>query len=235
MVENTKTLIIDDDERIRFFLKEALSQIGHQVFTVANGQSALDILRDTYFDLVFLDLNLGSEPGGLRLLEMIKWRWADTAVIILTAYGSMDSALAAIREGVEGYLLKPASIEDIRQAAQKAIERRKGHTREKQPQKQVLQQGTLSVDLEKHLVSHDGKPVQLTASEFRLLAHLVKNGQRVCSPNELVKVTRDYDVADENEAREIIKWYIHQIRQKLGDPKCIVNVRGIGYRLGECR
>jgi len=234
MTDTIEALIVDDDAGIRFFLTETLEQVGYNVTTANRGGAALDILRDTAFDLIFLDLNLGGQTDGLRILEMTKWRWPQTAVVILTAHGTMDSALTAIQEGVEGYLLKPATPAEVRKTAEKALSRRKpelnGST--SKTRAHTLKHGKLFLDLDKHLALLDGNPIELTSSEFRLLAHLIKNAERVSSPQELVKIARDYDCTDDREAREIIKWYIHRLRKKLKNPEFIVNIRGVGYRLG---
>lgn len=236
--ELIKVLVVDDDAGIRFFLTETLEQMGYEVTTANKGRAALDLLRDTAFDLVFLDLNLGGKTDGLRVLEMAKWRWQHIAVIILTAHGTMDSALTAIREGIEGYLLKPATPAEVRDAAQKALSRTKDSFTGSKPKERsrTLSHGKLFLDLDKHLAKSDDKLIELTSSEFRLLTHLMENVQRVSSPRELVKIVRDYECTDDREAREIIKWYIHRLRKKIGvgvEPS-VMNVRGVGYRLGEC-
>ena len=234
-----EVLVVDDDAGIRFFLTETLEQAGYNVTTADRGGDALDKLRDTPFDLVFLDLNLGGKTDGLRVLEMAKWRWSQIAVVIFTAHGTMDSALTAIQEGVEGYLLKPATPAEVRDAAQKALSRRKATINESKPKESVrtLEHGKLFLDLDKHLATLDENPIELTSSEFRLMAHFMENTQRVSTPRELVKIARDYDCTDDREAREIIKWYIHRLRQKTevgsSAPEYIVNIRGVGYRLGE--
>ena len=234
--ELIKVLVVDDDAGIRFFLTETLEQMGYEVTTANKGEAALDLLRDTAFDLIFLDLNLGGKTDGLRVLEMAKWRWQNIAVIIFTAHGTMDSALTAIREGVEDYLLKPATPAQVRDAAQKALSRNKASFNGIKPKEsaRTLEHGKLCLDLDKHLAKLDDKPIELTSSEFRLLAHFMENTQRVSSPYELVKIARDYDCTDEREAREIIKWYIHRLRKKIGIEPSVINVRGVGYRLGEC-
>ncbi len=235
----TETLIVDDDAGIRFFLMEVLTKAGYHVLAVERGEAALEIVRETRFDLVFLDLNLGGNTDGLQVLEMLRWRWPDTAIVILTAYGSMDSALAAIREGVDGYLLKPVDPQDIRQAAEQALVRRKQlpDRETQQTGTSILRHGKILLDLNKHRTLVDGQPIDLTASEFQLLVHFVRNNWRVSTPVELVKVARGYDCSDEREAREIIKWYIYRLRRKIGHkpdhPEYISNIRGVGYRLGE--
>jgi DNA-binding response OmpR family regulator len=235
-MDGVSTLVVDDEEGIRFFLKEALQQAGHTVVAAASGEEALDRLRETAFDLVMLDLMLGGRVDGMRVLEAVKWRWPETVVLILTAHGSLDSAIAAIREGVDGYLLKPVEPEELWQTAKAALERRKrqAQAREVEEEKHVLQRGPFAIDVEKQLVTKDGELLELTSSEFTLLAHLVENAYRAIPPQELVRVVRQYECEDQYEARQIIKWYIHRLRQKVepdpSNPTYIITARGVGYR-----
>jgi len=235
MTKQIRTLVVDDEAGIRFFLEETLRQAGYAVVTASSGEEALDRLREAPFDLAVLDLKLGGRVDGLRVLEAVKWRWPKTAVIILTAHGSLESAIAAIREGVDGYLLKPVEPDEVRQAVQEALHRRERLTRSKEADEEehLLQQGPFSVDLKKHLATVDGRPLDLTPGEFKLLLYLMQNAQRVVSPRELVRAARGYECEYEWEARDTIKWYIHRLRRKVepdpSSPRHILNVRGVGY------
>jgi DNA-binding response OmpR family regulator len=241
MTKQIHTLVVDDEAGIRFFLEEALQQVGHSVATAASGEEALDRLRDTPFDLIMLDLMLGGRVDGMRVLESVKWRWPATVVIILTAHGSLDSSLAAIREGVDGYLLKPVEPEELWQVVEEALARQSRRTQVQEQLQQekgpVLQCGSFSIDLEKQMATMAGELLDLNASEFGLLAHLMQNTYRAVPPPELVKVVRGYECDHLNEARQIIKWYIHSLRQKVeldpSQPRYILTVRGIGYRFVE--
>ncbi len=237
MKDSLHTLVVDDEKGIRFFLQKALEKEGHIVHTAADGEEALDHLRDTRFDLMMLDLKLGGHVDGLRVLEAVRWRWPATIVIILTAHGSLESAQAAIEEGVDGYILKPVEPEELREAIEEALERRErlieSHA-EAEVEKKHLQRGPFFIDLGKHIATFKGKQLDLTHRELKLLAHLMENSQRVVPPPEMVRVVRGYDPQDLREARKIIKWYIHRLRQKVepdpSEPRYIVNVRGVGYR-----
>src|SRR5512136_1992494 len=123
MPEMVRTLVVDDEDRIRFTLREALQRVGQVVMTASSGEEALDMLRDNAFDAAVVDLNLGGRVDGLKVLEAIRWRWPAMAVVILTAHGSLASAIKAIQENVDDYLLKPARPEEVRQAVQHALER----------------------------------------------------------------------------------------------------------------
>jgi DNA-binding response OmpR family regulator len=236
MDEPLRALVVDDEEGVRFFLSETLRRSGHVVVTASSGEEALERLRDTCYEVVLLDLRLGGRVGGLRVLEAVRWRWPEAVVIILTAHGSLESAVSAIQEGVDGYLLKPVEAEDVRRVIRTALERRQrlGLHGPLHPAEHTLQGGPLALDLQKHTATCNGQPLELTPPEFRLLACLIENAHRVVSPLELVQAAQGYTCAYPNEARELVKWYIHRLRRKVEfDPKQphhIVNVRGVGYR-----
>ncbi len=240
MKEQIRTLVVDDEAGIRFFLQEALQQVGHSVATAASGEEALDRLRDARFDLIMLDLMLGGRVDGMRVLEAVKWRWPATVVIILTAHGSLNSSLAAIREGVDGYLLKPVEPEELWQVVEEALKRQSQlvqtyeQSEEVEVERQILQSGPFTVDLDKQMATMAGQLLDLNASELALLAHLMQNAYRAVPPPELVRVVRGYECEHLNEARQIIKWYVHSLRQKVepdpSQPRYILTVRGIGYR-----
>ncbi len=237
MVEKLRTLVVDDEKGIRYFVKKTLEKDGHLVSAAASGEEALQKLRDERFDLMMLDLKLGGRVNGLRVLEAVRWRWPSMVVIMMTAHGSLESAQAAIQEGVDGYLLKPVEPEEVRESIEEALRRRERlvetHVEAKRKEKH-LQEGPFFVDREKYLATYEGEPLDLTRREFRLLVHLMDHADRVVEPPELVRVTRDYDPEDMQEARDIIKWYIHRLRQKVepdpSEPRHVVNVRGVGYR-----
>jgi two-component system alkaline phosphatase synthesis response regulator PhoP len=237
MAELLRTLIVDDEEQIRFFLKETLERAGHRVSAAASGEEALDRLKDTAFDLAILDLKLGGPIDGLRVLQAIRWRWPATVVIMLTAHGTLESAVDAIQEGVDGYLLKPVRPAEVRRAVEEALYRRQ-KLREAEHQleeaEHVLRRGPFTVDLERHEATLEGQALDLSPRDFALLVYLMQKAPQVVDPKELVWAVRQYESDYMHEAREIIKWYIHRLRQKVepdpAHPAYIVNVRGVGYR-----
>jgi DNA-binding response OmpR family regulator len=236
MMDEVQTLIVDDEEGIRYFLTEVFEPKGHAVTTAASGEEALEKLRQQRFDLLLLDLRLGGRVDGMRVLEAVRWRWPGTTVIILTAYGNVETAMQAIQEGVDGYVLKPVKPRDVRQVVQEALDRRRtfAAAHKEEAQEHLVEHGPFFVDLDKHLVTRDGEKLDLTPQEFTLLTHLISNAHRVVEPPELVRVVRGYESESIEEARNIVKWYIHRLRHKIeptpSDPQYILNVRGVGYR-----
>jgi DNA-binding response OmpR family regulator len=235
-MEKIHTLVVDDEPGIRFFVEETLHRSGHDLMTAKSGEEALNILRDTPFDLVVLDLKLGGKIDGIKVLEAIRWRWPDTRVIILTAHGSLDTALKAIDQGIEKYVQKPLSPQELRSVVDEVLAAKAtSDTRKQDEGRQIFTKGSFEVDEGLHRVKMGDQKLELTPSEFRLIVHLLRNDDRVITPEELVEVVRGYQPDDVIEARQIIKWYIHRLRQKVeqdsSHPKFILNVRGVGYRI----
>jgi DNA-binding response OmpR family regulator len=235
MADLVRTLVVDDEERICRFVKTTLQREGHVVTMANTGEEALEILQSTSFDVAILDLMLGGRVDGQRVLEAIRWRWPGTVVIMFTAHGTLESALNAIREGVDGYLLKPVRADEVRRAVQEALARRQlqTETRSASDDRQVFKVGAFSANLDSHQATRDGQPLDLTPSEFKLLVHLMQNPGQAISPPELVEIVRQYEPEYLHEARQIIKWYIHRLRQKVeadpSNPRHVLNVRGVGY------
>jgi len=144
--------------------------------------------------------------------------------------------MQAIDQGVEKYVQKPLSPQELRQVVEEVLEKNKHQQpEEKTSHSQVFKKGAFEVDEGLHRVLLSGEKIDLTPSEFNLIVHLLRNDSRVVSPEELVEVVRGYKPDDAIEARQIIKWYVHRVRQKIeidsSVPKYILNVRGIGYRI----
>jgi len=236
MKEKTVTLVVDDEEWVRSYIQDTLQRAGYIITVASSGEEALELLRDTRFDLAFLDLKLGGRVDGHKVLEALRWRWPGTAVVILTAHGTLESALAAIEQGVDGYLLKPVEPREVREAARDALARRRALA-PSTSKETILQGGPFSIDLERHMVAQKGEILELTPQEFDLLVHLVRHAPKVIKPPELVRQVRGFQPDSLYEARQIIKWYIHRLRGKVepdpSRPRYILNVRGVGYRFAD--
>jgi DNA-binding response OmpR family regulator len=122
-IERDSILIVDDEQEIRVALREVLIREGYQVLTATNSQTAIETMTRQEATLVLLDLNM---PGmdGLELMSKIRERWPYAVIIILTGYGSLDSALVALRQGAHDYLLKPVTPENIKVSIRTGLEKR---------------------------------------------------------------------------------------------------------------
>lgn len=262
---SARILIVDDEESIRFSLRRALERDGHEVWTAGDGHEALRLVQHHIFDLILTDLKMEGVDGA-EVMRQARAMSPDTAIILLTGYATLESAIEALRRGAIDYLVKPCSSADIRASVEKGLSRRFRKLRRRQLLQQMsatlaelreetfphtqtpvpspvplasrpqttLYHGNLTVDRQRHRVTVEERKVDLTPTEFRLLAQLVENADKVVSCSELVLAAHGYQTS-EDEARKVIRPHITNLRQKLGasegTPPYILNIRGVGYVL----
>jgi DNA-binding response OmpR family regulator len=252
-----KILVVDDEETMRRSLADILRLEGFQVQVAPSGAVAVDVLRHQQIDLMLLDLKM---PGmdGLDVLREAAVIAPDTMVILLTAHGSLESAMEALRQQAFDYLLKPSTPAKIISAVQKAMLRRnealskrmlieqldtslqklkgveRGEYSSPAPNTVVSLGAGLYVDFSRRLLWLDGEnqKANLTPTEGKLLNVLVEHAGKVLEHKELVRLVQGYDV-NEWEAPEVLRPLVSRLRQKLarfpGGDGLIVNVRGTGY------
>ncbi|MCX7838778.1 MAG: response regulator transcription factor [Anaerolineae bacterium] len=248
-------LVVDDEDTIRTIITDALTQHGYNVQDAATSDQALRLCETTPFDLVLLDLKIPGAMDGLDLLKVIRRRWSQTVVIMLTGYGSLDSAINALRAGAFDYLTKPVSTTQIVESVERGLEKHREELRRQQLvthleatlqalktanllstpplDQRFTHTATLTIDRHKRLVVRGDELIELTATEFDILDYLARAADRIVTASELVKATQGYELM-EQDARPMIRVHIQRLRQKLGDdpehPRYILNVRGKGYR-----
>ena len=203
-------------------LQQALQQDGYAVDWVTDGQSgrlALDTASDAYA-LVLLDLGL-PKKSGLDLLKELRRAGNKVRVLIVTARDGVADRVAGLDAGADDYLTKPFSLDEL-QARMRALLRR-----DVAREDNVLRHRTLALDTASRSVSHDGKPVELSAREFALLAALLERPGAALSKAQLEE--RIYRWGEEVESNTV-EVHIHHLRKKLG-PDAIRTIRGVGYAL----
>lgn len=249
-----KILLVDDDPGVRDFLQNALqTNADDQIYLTESGEQALQKLAQIEFDLVLLDLQMRGKLNGMDVLQIIHRDYPETAVIILTAHATLDTALEAIRLSADNYLRKPTSLHEIRSAIQRALQKRQQRLQHQSILKHLAQiqavlqpQHTSSVshtqqicyanwaiDLTSREIRVSGTPLELSPTEFTYLAALIRAAPQVLSAQELVKTTQTYAV-ESWQAQEIARYHIYRIRKKLQQidtTSTIETVRGVGYRL----
>lgn len=230
-------LIVDDEPVARQSLSDILKLEGYTVSAVANGQAAVEFIRTHSIDLMIVDLKM---PGmdGLEVVQVANQVSPETEVVILTAHGSTESAIQALRLRIHDYLLKPASPAQVIASVKKGLSRRSSKSHlggvsdfDEGTEVFKLADGTL-VDLSRRQIKFKSKTEHLTPAEGRLLKVLMENEGKVFSHRELVLLVQGYDTS-QREAPEILRPLVSRLRHKLEQfpslSEQVVSVRGTGY------
>ena len=217
-----RILLIEDDAMIGKTLSQALQRDGYAVDWVTDGAAgrvALETAGDGYA-LVLLDLGL-PKKSGLDLLKEARRAGNKVRVLIVTARDAVADRVAGLDAGADDYLTKPFSLDEL-QARMRALLRR-----DVARETNVLRHRDLALDTAAHTVSHGGRPVELSAREFALLAALLERPGSALSKAQLEE--RIYKWGDEVESNAV-EVHVHHLRRKLG-AETIRTIRGVGYAL----
>ena len=220
-----KIMVVDDEPRLVSVVEAYLEQEGYEVATASNGQEALFTARETKPDLIILDVMM-PEMDGYEFIRIHR-REAETPIILLTAKVEDDDKVIGLELGADDYVTKPFRPREL-VARVRAVLRRAGHTR---PEAIILRASNISLDRERHTVEIGDQYVDLTPSEFDLLAALMTVPGRAYSRLELLD--RIQGVAYEGYERTI-DVHIKNLRSKVEpepkEPHYVQTVYGVGYR-----
>ena len=220
-----KVLIVDDEPDAIELISFNLQNAGFQVVTAEDGAVALRKARSAAPDLVVLDLML-PEIDGLEVCKLLRRDPATSAIpiLMLTAKASEVDRILGLELGADDYVTKPFSPRELVLRIRKLLERSKPATAK--PEQFVF--GELVIDQPQHTVSLRGKPIDLTATEFKLLVHLVERAGRVQSRDQLLRDVWGYD--SEIDTRTV-DTHMRRLREKLGPAAWHLDtLRGVGYR-----
>jgi DNA-binding response OmpR family regulator len=218
-------LVVDDKRELRIMVKSYLEVEGFRVVTAENGREALFVARESKPDLILLDLMM-PEMGGFEFLRA--WsREADTPIIVLTAKLEEQDKVLGLELGADDYVTKPFSLRELT-ARIRAVLRR---MEKSMSEPELLRAGDLTLDQSRRLVTTDGARVDLTPTEFDLLAIFMASPGRVFSRLDLLDQTQGE--AYEGYERTI-DVHIRNLRTKIEpnpkEPRYIETVYGVGYR-----
>jgi len=222
-VSGAKILVIDDEQSIIDLVTAYLHQEGYDVHIAMDGPSGLKAAQTFKPDLVVLDVML---PGmdGIELLARLR-RESDVYVIMLTAKSEETDKIVGLSVGADDYLTKPFSPRELVARVKAALRRlRLGGSA---AEAATLTFRDLRIDTGRRQVWLNDEPVSLTAIEFDLLKTLAEHQGLVLSREQLLEKVWGYDFYGEE---RVVDVHIGHIRQKLGDDRFIVTVRGVGYR-----
>lgn len=221
-------LIVDDDVQIRELLREYLSDFSMSVIAVADGKEMLEMLENTTFDLVILDLML---PGvdGLTLCRNLRAN-SDIPILMLTARGEAMDRVIGLEVGADDYIVKPFEPRELVARIQTIMRRARGQNEHNKEQKEVKFLGWRLSYILRQLVSPRDLVIPLSNAEFRLLTVLVEHPNRVLSRDYLLDEARGRNMDMFDRSIDIL---ISRVRQKLNDdprtPSIIKTIRGEGY------
>lgn len=233
-------LVVDDEPVARQSLTDILRLEGYTVNSVPNGQAAVEYVRTHPVELMIVDLRM---PGmdGLEVVQVVNQISPETEIVLLTAFGTTESAIQALRLRIHDYLLKPAPPVQVMNSVKKGLARREARLKQRGgPSAAIIDEGLSEfslrdgthIDLSRRQVRKNEKVIHLTPAEGRLLRVLIENPGRVYSHRELVLLVQGYDTS-QREAPEILRPLVSRLRHKLeAFPTLsdqIVSVRGTGY------
>ncbi len=223
-----RVLVIDDDPGILDVVTAALEAEGFAVDPATDAESGLAEARRRDYDVVVLDLMLPDRPGT----EVCRDLRAESSVpiVMLTAKDAELDRVVGLELGADDYVTKPFSLAELVSRIRALIRRRELDESEREAP--VRRIGGITVDLGRHEVAVDGEPVQLTRSEFRLLALLSEEPGRLRSRRELMQHLWQSDHVGDEHACDV---HVSNLRRKIerdpARPERLVTVRGFGYKL----
>jgi two-component system OmpR family response regulator len=223
-LEGCRILVVDDEESICDLIRTTLGYEGFNVTVAQSGRAALEAARAVRPDLVILDVML-PDLDGFEVVRRLRQEASAVPVLFLTARDGTEDKVRGLTLGGDDYVTKPFSLEELLARIQ-ALLRRAGRTPE-----HVLRFADLELDEDTHEVWRAGQPIELTATEFKLLRYLMRNARRAVSKAQILDHVWHYDFdGDAN----VVETYVSYLRRKLdrpGLPPLIQTLRGVGYSL----
>lgn len=221
-----RILIIEDDHSLANLIRWQLEREGFDAQTGTRAADGLAQVSEWHPDLVLLDIMM-PEMDGWTVCQRIR-EISDVPVVFITALGAEKDVVRGLQLGADGYIVKPFGTKELVARIQAVLRRHQPHL----PREHTYANGHLFVNLDTHQVTVNGKDVELTPIELKLLACLVEQEGRVLTHRFLLNQVWGPDYEDD---RQYLKLYIWYLRQKIEDdptyPKLILTQRGVGYRL----
>jgi DNA-binding response OmpR family regulator len=221
-------LVVEDELEIARIVRDYLRNAGFEVIVVGDGGSAVASVRSAKPDLLVLDLGL---PGrdGLDVAREIR-RWSETPIVMLTARGDETDRIVGLELGADDYVVKPFSPKELVARVRAVLRRSRAAARGDE----IVRAGDVEIDTGKMRVSVGGASVELTPTEFQLLATLAREPGRVFTRSQLLDAV--HGVAIESYERAIDA-HVKNLRRKIeptpGNPRYVVTVHGVGYRFAD--
>jgi two-component system response regulator MprA len=219
-----KVLVVDDEPAVRTALERALRLEGYEVELAADGSEALHRLALSSPDAIVLDV-LMPDVDGLEVCRRLRAAEDKTPVLMLTARDAVEDRVAGLDAGADDYLVKPFALEELF-ARLRALLRRSVNG----GAGAVLRFADLTMDTGTREITRADRRIELTRTEFLLLELFLRNPRQVLTRSLIFDRVWGYDFGPGSNALEV---YVGYLRRKLGEPRLIQTVRGVGYALRE--
>jgi two-component system, OmpR family, response regulator MprA len=221
-----RILVVDDDRAVREAVGRALKQEGYEVDAAGNGDQALQQMEDRPPDAVVLDV-LMPPPNGLQVARSLRQSGDRTPILMLTARDAVEDRVEGLDAGADDYLVKPFALAELL-ARVRALLRRTAEE-EGEPLRFV----DLTLDPLSYEVSRNGRPIEMTRTEFRLLELFLRHPRQVLTRDVIFDRVWGYDFGPSSNSLEVYVGYLRRKTEAEGEPRLIHTVRGVGYVLRE--
>lgn len=226
-----KVLVVDDEHNLREMISSYLQNEGFETLEAANGNSAVQTIKNDQIDIVLLDIMM-PEMDGYEALKEIRFIQKKLPVIMLTAKTDEIDKIVGLEMGADDYITKPFSLREL-SARMKAVLRRATNDDEDVDKDEILEHGEIMINLSTYEVFVSRKRINLTPTEFKILVTLAQKPGRVYSRLQLLNVAFGETYANYERS---IDTHVSNLRRKVENdphnPKYIHTMYGIGYRFG---
>ena len=223
-MSKTQVLIVDDEPNIRDLLATSLRFAGYEIQTAANGAQAVAAVTESEPDIILLDVML-PDMNGFSVTKKLRSAGIQAPILFLTARDDVEDKITGLTVGGDDYLTKPFSLDEVVARIQAILRR----TKAGDPESAVIDGGAVVINQDAHEVLVEGKIVDLSPTEYKLLRFLVMNPDRVLTKAQILDHVWEYDF---NGDMGIVESYVSYLRKKL-DPissrPLIQTKRGVGY------
>ena len=224
-----RVLVVDDDRAVRESLRRSLEFNGYDVHLANDGAEALAGIATANPDVVVMDVMM-PRLDGLETTKALRSAGNDVPIIVLTARDAVGDRVDGLDAGADDYLTKPFALQELL-ARLRALLRRAAPPAD--DEEEVLSFGGLTMNLATREVTRDGRPIELTRTEFTLLEMFLRRPRRVLDRAFILEEVWGYDFPTTANSLEVYVGYLRRKTEAEGEPRLIHTVRGVGYVLKE--